>query len=238
MWIWWHAKTVYFHSEQSLTFTGILYIFQGILPWVAINFETLQNAFRVSKYCCNTNKSHCEASDNQNDDFADVYLNWASSRPPRDDPQMEKPMAITPFQKPSSLAVMWWSNRKRGNMVTAPCSPVGERGGRGGKRRLKRMMGERRRRKRNNRGRNRKIYIKKTCTSVTKHCCFYMYSKYVRCLLNTRASSNHSQIRWGCCTKLFSLQDWTTWFSWDNNCRIEYSAPTHRVPRPIPGKCQ
>lgn len=59
-----------------------------------------------------------------NDGADEGYLNWASSRPPRDDPQMEKPMAMTPFQKPSSLAVMWWSNRNRGNMVTAPCSPA------------------------------------------------------------------------------------------------------------------
>lgn len=62
--------------------------------------------------------------DNDSDADDDGYLNCASSRPPREEPQMEKPMAITPFQKPSSLAVMWWSNRKRGNMVTAPCSPT------------------------------------------------------------------------------------------------------------------
>lgn len=39
---------------------------------------------------------------------------------------MENAMATTPFHTPSSLAVMWWSSRKSGNMVMAPCSPVRE----------------------------------------------------------------------------------------------------------------
>lgn len=52
------------------------------------------------------------------------YLYWESKKPPTDEPQMEKAMATTPFHTPSSLAVMWWSSRKRGNMVMAPCSPV------------------------------------------------------------------------------------------------------------------
>lgn len=115
--------------------------------------------------------NHGEARDNENDCDSDGvdegYLHWASSRPPRDDPQMEKPMAITPFQKPSSLAVMWWSNRKRGNMVTAPCSPVytvtGQRGGQRGEK-----------------GEARVKYIINTlcimyCMSLTKHFFFHIH---------------------------------------------------------------
>lgn len=52
------------------------------------------------------------------------YLYCESKKPPIDEPQMENAMATTPFHIPSSLAVMWWSSRKRGNMVIAPCSPV------------------------------------------------------------------------------------------------------------------
>lgn len=50
--------------------------------------------------------SSYNASDIPNYSVDEGYLNCASSRPPREDPQMEKPMAMTPFQKPSSLAVM------------------------------------------------------------------------------------------------------------------------------------
>ncbi len=185
-------------------------------------------------------------NDGENDGADEGYLNWASSRPPRDDPQMEKPMAMTPFQKPSSLAVMWWSNRKRGNMVTAPCSPAytvaGE--GRSGEKGRWGTEGEEEEKGRDW-NKSFRYIVKYTintsrviyCTSLTKH---YYFSPTVnmRRLLNTHAYSNHSQIRWGCCTKLFSLQDWTTWFSWDDNCRIKYGTPTCGAPRPIPGKCQ
>lgn len=51
------------------------------------------------------------------------YLYFESKKPPREEPQIEKAMATTPFHRPSSRAVIWWSIRKSGNMVMAPCSP-------------------------------------------------------------------------------------------------------------------
>lgn len=67
---------------------------------------------------------------------------------------------------------MWWSSRKRGNMVTAPCSPVNAATGKRQRGNNKRKMRDRRR-LRNKRGKKVKYTIDTKCfmycTSLTKH---------------------------------------------------------------------
>lgn len=110
-------------------------------------------------------------------------------------------MAMTPFQKPISLAVMWWSSRKRGNMVTAPCSPVD------------------RREDENKAGRwEHTTQCVLNTASLTRQNSLFRIQLMCQTPPETHshtqahAYGNQSQTRGGFCTKLFSLQDGATRF--------------------------